>query len=96
MQYTIFSSSTKTAFSTVKRRFLHGEDSILNKTQGGGSGGMCLGGEGLGGGRFARLGSCAGIRCDCVVWFVLRRAFLWRAEEERAEGAVVWIFRFMI
>jgi hypothetical protein len=27
----------------MKRRFLHGEDSILNKTQGGGSGGMCLG-----------------------------------------------------
>jgi hypothetical protein len=65
----MFSSSTETAFSTAKRRFLHGEGSILNTTQGGGSGGMCLGGGELGGGGFAFR-------------FVLR-AFLGRAEEER-------------
>ena len=29
--YNMFSSSTETAFSTAKRRFLHGEDSILNE-----------------------------------------------------------------
>jgi hypothetical protein len=48
--YIMFSSSTETAFSTAKRRILYGEDSILNKSQGGGSGGMCLSGGGLGGG----------------------------------------------